>query len=101
MEVHVADHNASITVMHGAYDGVEETRNEQLNVLDLANAQRLTILEQRLDAECEDMKQRQQTAEMRHSQRMDVLRFSHSAMASDARNSYAIDLEAQREDTKD
>jgi len=101
MDVHMADHGVSITVMRRAYDGVEEKRNEQLNALNVANAQRLTNLEQRLDAQFSTVKQRQLTAEMRHSQRMDVLRFSHIRMASDARNSYAFDLEAQREHTKD
>merc|ERR1719403_324435 len=38
---------------------------------------------------------------MRHSQRMDMLSFRHIGVASDARNSYALDLEAQREHTKD
>ena len=97
----MADHGVSITVMRRAYDGVEEKRNEQLNALNVANAQRLTNLEQRLDAQFSTVKQRQLTAEMRHSQRMDVLRFSHIRMASDARNSYAFDLESQREHTKD
>merc|ERR1719391_85175 len=101
MDIHMVDHNASITVMRCAYDAVEEKCNEQLNALNLANTQRLRNLEQRLDAECSDVKQRQQTAEMRHSQRIEVLSFSHIEMASDARNSYALDLEAQREDTKD
>merc|ERR1719334_2439616 len=89
-----------ITVMGRLRRRREKKRNEQLNALNVANAQRLTDLAQRLDAEYSEVKQRQQTTEVRHSQRMDMLSFRHITMASDARNSYAFDLEAQREHTK-
>jgi len=75
-------------------------RNERVNVLKLANAQTLTNMEQRLHAQCADLKQRQRTGEVVHSQRMKMLTFSHVGMASAARNRNAVDLEVQRKDTK-
>merc|ERR1719365_564770 len=100
MDRHMADHNANIKAMRRANDGVEVKRNERVNVLKLGNAQRLTNMEQRLDAQCSDLKQRQHAGEMVHSQRMKVLSFSHAEMASDARIRNADAFEARRKDTK-
>merc|ERR1719365_392672 len=100
MDRHMADHNANIKAMRRANDGVAIKRNECVNVLKLANAQRLTNMEQRLDAQCSDLRQRQRAGEMAHSQRMKVLSFSCAGMASNARICNADDLEARRKDTK-
>merc|ERR1719295_1597827 len=100
MDQHMADHNANIKAICRANNGVEVKRNERVNVLKLTNAQRLTNMEQRLDAQCSDLRQRQHAGEMVHSQRMKVLSFSHIGMASDARNRNAIDLEAHKKDRK-
>merc|ERR1719361_1553234 len=58
MALHMADHNATVLAMRNERDGIEVKRNERINVLKLANAQRLTNLEQRLDAQCSDLKQK-------------------------------------------
>merc|ERR1719295_2525841 len=100
MDQHMADHNANIKAICRANDGVEVKRNERVNVLKLANAQRLTNMEQRLDAQCSNLKQRQHAGEMVHSQRMKVLSCSHAGMASDARIRNADAFEARRKDTK-
>merc|ERR1719295_2527709 len=100
MDQHMADHNANIKAICRANDGVEVKRNERVNVLKLANAQRLANMQQRLDAQCSDLRQRQHAGEMVHSQRMKVLSFSHVGMASHARNRNAIDLEAHKKDRK-
>merc|ERR1719249_113248 len=76
MDRHMADHNANTKAMRRANDGVAVKRNECVNVLKLANAQRLTNMEQRLDAQCSDLRQRQRAGEVAHSQRMKVLSFS-------------------------
>merc|ERR1719385_623265 len=96
----MADHTANITAMRRANHGVEVKRNERVNVLKLGNAQRLTNMEQRLDAQCSDLRQKQHAGAMAHSQRMKVLSFSHVGMASDARNRSALDLEAKKKETK-
>merc|ERR1719385_358013 len=97
----MADHSANITAMRRANHGVEVKRNERVNVLKLANAQRLTNMEQRLGAQCSDLKQRQKTGEAAHTQRMKILSFSHIGMARHARTRNAADLEAQKKGTKD
>merc|ERR1719477_226507 len=58
-----AEHTANVTAVRRASDGVKVKHNERVNVLKLANAQRVTNLKQRLDAQCADLKQRQQTSE--------------------------------------
>merc|ERR1719391_1667834 len=100
MDRRMAEHNANIEAMRCANDGVEVKRNERVNVVKLATVQRLTNMEQRLDAQCSDLKQRQRAGEMAHSQRMKVLSFSHAGMASNARIRNADDLGAWRKDTK-
>merc|ERR1719249_372394 len=100
MDRHMADHNANIKAMRRANDGVAVKRNERVNVLKLANTQRLTNMKQRLDAQCSDLKQRQHAGEMVHSQRMKVLSFSHAGMASGVRIRNADDLEARRSSDK-
>merc|ERR1712013_947533 len=97
----MGDHEVQMTAMRRANDGVEVKRNERINVLKLANAQRLTNMTQRIDAQCSDLKQRQHNHELMHSQRMKVLSFSHSGMATDARNRNAIDMETQRKESRD
>merc|ERR1712013_863951 len=97
----MGDHETQMKAMRRANDGVEVKRNERINVLKLANAQRLTNMTQRIDAQCSDLKQRQHNHEMMHSQRMKVLSFSHSGMATDARNRNAVDVGAQRQENRD
>merc|ERR1719403_242020 len=58
MEQNMANHNANMAMMRQNHNGVEVKRNERVNVLKLANAQRMTNLEQRLDAQCSDFKQK-------------------------------------------
>jgi len=100
MEQNMAKHNANMATMRQNHDGVEVKRNERVNVLKLANAQRMTNLEQRLDAQCSDFKQKQHASDMVHSQRMKMMSFSHVGQAGDARNRNASDLKTQRQDTK-
>merc|ERR1719295_15539 len=59
MDQHMADHNANIKAIHRANNGVAVKRNERVNVMKLANAQRLTNMEQRLDAQCSNLRQKQ------------------------------------------
>merc|ERR1712129_127184 len=96
----MGDHNADVKVMRGRRDGADVKHNERVNVLNLEQRQRTTNYQQRLDAQCSDLKQKQRTEELMHSQRMKVLSFSHVGATSDARNRNAIDMEAQRADTK-
>jgi len=98
MNQNMADHTANINEMRRANHGVKVKRNERMNVLKLANAQRVTNMEQRLEAQCADLRQKH-TDEVAHSQRMKMLSFSHVGMASDARNRNAMDLEALRKET--
>merc|ERR1712154_416359 len=100
MALHMADHNATVLAMRNERDGLEVKRNERINVLKLANAQRLANLEQRLNAQCSDLKQKKHSEEIMHSQRMKMLSFSQAGAARDARNRNAIDMEAQRAETK-
>merc|ERR1712129_590400 len=95
-----ADHNADVKAMRGRNDGADVKHNERVNVLNLEQRQRTTNYQQRLDAQCSDLKQKQRTEEMMHSQRMKVMSFSHIGDANDARNRNAMDLEAQRADAK-
>merc|ERR1719204_439083 len=100
MKQNMANHNASMATMRQTHDGVEVKRNERVNVLKLANAQRMTNLEQRLDAQSSDFKHKQHSSQMVHSQRMKMMSFSHVGQASDARVRNASDLKAQRQDSK-
>merc|ERR1712013_269009 len=93
-----ADHNANVKAMRSRNDGADVKHNERMNVLKLEQRQRTTNYQQRLDAQCSDLKQKQRKEEMMHSQRMKVLSFSHIGVASDARNRNAMDMEAQRAD---
>merc|ERR1712129_367233 len=94
----MGDHNADVKVMRGRRDGADVKHNERVNVLNLEQRQRTTNYQQRLDAQCSDLKQKQRTEDLMHSQRMKVLSFSHIGAASDARNRNAMDLETQRAD---
>merc|ERR1712013_850004 len=88
----------NVKAMRSRRDGADVKHNERVNVLKLEQRQRATNYQQRLDAQCSDLKQKQRTEELMHSQRMKVLSFSHIDAASDARNRNAMDLETQRAD---
>merc|ERR1712129_498543 len=96
MTQRTADHSADVKAMRDRNDGADVKHNERVNVLNLEQRQRTTNYQQRLDAQCSDLKQRQPTEEMMHSQRMKVMSFSHIGDANDARNRNAMDLEAHR-----
>jgi len=97
----MADHNAKMLSMRRANHGVEVRRNERVNVLKLANAQRVTNMEQRLKAQCADTEQRQRNDEMVHSQRIKMLSFSHIGAANHARDLNALEVEVQRQNNGD
>merc|ERR1712013_88499 len=96
-----ADHNAAVKATWGRRDGADVKHNERVNVLKSEQRQRTTNYQQRLDAQCSDLKQKQRTEEMMHSQRMKVMSFSHIADANDARNRDAMDLERSAESERE
>merc|ERR1719385_54391 len=59
MDRRMAEHNANIEAIRRVNDGVEVERNERVNVVKLANAQRLMNMKQRLDAQCSDLRPKQ------------------------------------------
>merc|ERR1719206_244841 len=94
------DHSAAMAAMRQKNDGEEVKRNEQVNVVKLANAQRVRNLGQRFDAQCSDVVQKQHASDRAHSQRMKVMSFSHCGLESSARNRNAADLKAQRHESE-
>merc|ERR1712013_202038 len=96
-----ADHNAAVKATRGRNDGADVKHNERVNVLKSEQRQRTTNYQQRLDAQCSDLKQKQRTEEMMHSQRMEVLSFSHIGDANDARNRNATDLKRRAESERE
>jgi len=94
------DHSAAMAAMRQKNDGEEVKRNEQVNVVKLANAQRVRNLGQRFDAQCSDVVQKQYASDQAHSQRMKVMSFSHCGLESSARNRNAADLKAQRHESE-
>jgi len=98
---HMANHNSRIVAMRRTKDGVEVKRNERVNVQNSANAEMLTNMAQRHDAQCSNLKQRQLEDAQVHSQRMKMFSFSHAGMASSARTRNAFDMDAQRQGNRD
>jgi len=94
-----ADHSATMAAMRQKNDGEEVKRNEQVNVLKSANAQRVNNLGQRLDAQRSDFKKKRHESDRAHSQRMKVMSFSHIGLESSARSRNAADLKARRDES--
>merc|ERR1719206_1318983 len=91
----MADHSVAMLVMRQKNHDVKVKRNEHVNVVKLANAQRVANLGQRLDAQCCDLKKKKHTSDWAHSQRMKMMSFSNLGLESNARNRNAADLKAQ------
>merc|ERR1719379_1501915 len=75
MSQRTADHRAAMLVMRQKNHDVKVKRNEHVNVVKLANAQRVANLGQRLDAQCCDLKKKKHTSDRAHSQRMKMMSF--------------------------
>merc|ERR1719477_284743 len=58
MSQRTADHSVAMLVMRQKNHDVKVKRNEHVNVVKLANAQRVANLGQRLDAQCSDFKKK-------------------------------------------
>merc|ERR1719206_353328 len=91
----MADHSVAMLVMRQKNHDVKAKRNEHVNVVKLANAQRVANLGRRLDAQCSDLKKKQHASDRAHSQRMKMMSFSHVGLENNARNRNAADLKAQ------
>merc|ERR1712013_238863 len=68
-----ADHNADVKATRDRNDGADVKHNERVNVLKSEQRQRTTNYQQRLDAQCSDLKQKQRTEETSTNSRMEVL----------------------------
>merc|ERR1712013_309584 len=80
-----ADHNATTAAIPYQNDVIQSNRNAHVNSMKLANAQRLTNMKQRVDAQCSNLKQRQHNDEVMRSQHIKVLSFSRKDISDGAR----------------